>query len=333
MKQVIIVVSSSWRNPLPELPCLRCPLFPHCRTRMLRLPSKYERRSRHFPDRRADRRSRPRQHADRADGRAGADGERACGRGGRHAADRQRPSFPAGGRRAYRPAQAGPAPLFRARQRRGGAAAREHHGLCGEPRADAQPSRPEGSGAAQGARLLQPPCRRFRRAHARPAGGRRRRGTRRRGGIADAFRRDAHRRHRHRPCRAEDPAPPRLPHLPRLERAALAPRRLAWRGAARPVHRRRLGEAREGQPRHPLHRRGRAAVPGALSGVTAAPYPAAATFFPQAGRRGLGRRLPQTKTADWREGEAAYAFAPLAGRRSRQRDEGPLHHPAPQAAA
>jgi DNA-binding transcriptional ArsR family regulator len=35
------------------------------------------------------------------------------------------------------------------------------------------PARPEGPGTAQGARLLQPPCRRFRRAHARPAGGRR----------------------------------------------------------------------------------------------------------------------------------------------------------------
>ncbi|RVI30410.1 hypothetical protein CN202_14150, partial [Sinorhizobium meliloti] len=58
----------------------------------------------------------------------------------------------------------------------------------------------------------------------------------------------------------------------------------------------------------------------------AAPHPPAGSFSPQAGRRDKRRQLNPAFTARPRErAGAAYPFAPLAGRRCRQADEGHSH--------
>src|SRR3954470_9189586 len=99
MKQVIMAFSFCVEEVLP------C-----CDTAMLRLTSKYasrlsvkkvvhEGRSGYCPHRHADRRSRARQHADRADGRPGADGDRAVAGGRCDGADGKLASLEAGRRR------------------------------------------------------------------------------------------------------------------------------------------------------------------------------------------------------------------------------------------
>ena len=148
------------------------------------------------------------------------------------------------------------------------------HGRGGDGRAAARAPRAARQGDARGARLLRPPRRRSCRGDVRRllARGRDRSIRRRRSGSAAT-------RAAFFAARGIDiaalsrPAPAGLPRLPRLERAALASRRLAGRGDPRQGVRREMGAARERRPGGELLAEGqagfRAHVPGGSRSCTA----------------------------------------------------------------
>ena len=130
-------------------------------------------------DRRAGRRSGPRQHPVRAARRPRADRERTRLCGARHAADRERPSRQARQGEPDRSGAAGPPPLFQARRRACRRDDGEHLGGRGD-RAAAAAADPHRRHDAPGAHVLRPrrrPARRHARrcaARARPCRIRRR---------------------------------------------------------------------------------------------------------------------------------------------------------------
>ena len=88
----------------------------------------------------------------------------------------------------------------------------------------------------------------------------------RRGHASAAKRQSFFARARHRHDGTVRPAAARLPHLPRLERAALASRRLAGRGHPRQSVRGEMGAARERRPGRGLLAQGQAGLRAGVSG-------------------------------------------------------------------
>ncbi len=162
----------------------------------------------------AHRRSSARQHADRADGRPGADGDRASQAAGGitlQTASSHLSKLEAGGLRPS--ASRGGTAILRSPDDEVGLLLESMMGFAANRGILRQRPRPEGSGAAQGAHLLQPSRRRFRGADAGPYGRRRARRDRGRWRQLTTKRRRTHAAARHRyrmRCTAQ--RRPRLPH-------------------------------------------------------------------------------------------------------------------------